>query len=186
MTVASPVNVLAAAEALLTTFVTTIDSIAEATSWVPDAWALPTRQAYVPGSNVAWDGEQLTLNFMGTRIGFPGREATQPLLPVNVTLFYDFELTMLRQVAALTGRGGQGGIPLAAKLSASAGDVEVDNVLMLAALVQMHAAGAIVPVGIPFLYGAVETVGPQGTLAGSHVQVSFQAGQSPAAHIGAY
>ena len=172
------VNVEGAATALLTTLVEAMTAIAEATEWVTN-WSPPARQVYQPGSNVAWDGEQLVLNFMGMRPGMPGRETTQPILPVNILLYYDFEVTILRPVAALTGRGGQGGFPSVKKQAASSSDIETDNLLLMAALVQMHHQGAIVPVGIPFLYGSVDTVGPQGALAGSHVSVSFQAGVAP-------
>lgn len=140
---------------------------------------LPTRQGSVPGSEPAWDDEQFTINHLNMTMGQPGIEPNQAVNPTQLLFFYNFELLLLRKVETITGKGKQGGIPSAIKLTADAQTIEQDGVAMLQAVVAMHLNGLIVPVEVPFKYAAPTALTPAGGLSGNRMGVSFQAGFSP-------
>lgn len=139
---------------------------------------VPKRVGKYPGNMVAWDGELLAVSFGSLSRASPARAdqpATGSYLPAQTILIYEMHVTLLRKVSHLSGTS-QGGIPSAAKLSADFDLLSDDVVALDAAMYAIHSQELIVPIQVPFWYGPVEPVGPQGDLAGTLCSVNFQAG----------
>ena len=173
LTLASLINPDAAGNALLDAVVDLLQPLADDPE---SGWAMPARVGYVPGAITAYDGEQLTLNWMDLQIGEPEADQNRPINPAELVFFYVFSFTMLRKVATQSGQGRQGGVPGTDRLATDATTIATDGSLLMQALVAIHAAGTIQPVNIPFQYGPVSTIGPEGALSGVRCQVRFQAG----------
>lgn len=178
MGLARVMNPEAATERLFSLFQEAILLVA-ASDPTYDGWALPKRITVVPGGALAWDKEQLTINYMGMSPGMPGAELKSYVNPVHLLTFYDFEITILRNTPNISGQGNPPTTPTATALATSATKNNFDSALMIAALITLYVNGAVVPVGIPFTFGPCEPVGPAGDLAGFHCPVQFQAGMSP-------
>lgn len=139
---------------------------------------LPARTGTVPGNFVAWDDEQFVVSWGSLTRGQP--EATdapqaraQP--PFLTILYYEFHLTLLRKVSHLSGTG-KGGIPSITKLGADFDKLAGDAEALLVALMTIHSKGLVVAPRIPFWYGPIEPIGPEGALGGVICPVAFQAG----------
>ena len=176
LTIPSGINPQAAGDALMAAVLAELTPVAEDPS---NGWSLPSRVGFVPGAMTAYDGDQLTLNWMDIQTGMPEADQNRPINPAELIFFYVFSFTFLRKVATQSGQGKQGGIPSTAQLARDAATTATDGPLLLGALVAIHAAGTIQPVNVPFQYGPISTVGPEGGLAGVRCQVRFQAGVNP-------
>lgn len=166
---------VAAGQALLDDFIAVYKTLA------PEGVELPDRQGFVPGDVVPWDGPELVLNFMGMGRGQPTSTVaaqTSPLIPQETILYYEFRLTLLREVTVPTGKGNPPRLPSIAKLSDDYVTIATDTALVARTMNQLHASYRIVPAGIPFGWGPVAPLGPEGGLAGNVCPVTFQAGQN--------
>jgi hypothetical protein len=139
---------------------------------------LPARQGMVPGGLIAYDDAMIAGNMVGITRGMPAQQVSIAQHPIQTLLYYEFSITLLRKVAAVTGIGRQGGIPPASKLADEFVMIAQDAGEMIAAAVQLQVNQAVVPIGIPFAYGPVDAVGPEGELAGNRISFQFQAGCS--------
>lgn len=165
-------DIRAAAHVVLDTYVSEL----KATGLV-----LPQRQGITPGGQLAFDGEQFTVTFIGLTRGQPAYPQTIAAQPTQVLWFYEFELVILRKMTVPTGRGTHGGIPSSAELAADFDDLTApDAMALIEASQAIHAGYLIVPPNVPFAYGPLNSIGPEGTLAGSRLNLNFQAGMSAA------
>ncbi|MDE1904833.1 MAG: hypothetical protein KGH75_00090 [Rhodospirillales bacterium] len=169
-----PLPIATAAHALLDAVLVQLNSATVA--GVP--WQEPTRVGFVPGALLAYDDDQLTVNWLTVPLGMPGHDVTESVTPFNVLLYYTFSITLVRKVHVVTGAGTQGGIPTTAQLDADAVAVSTDAALLLAAVQTIRSESLLVTYGTPFAYGPLTSVGPEGGLAGSRIAVEFQAGCS--------
>ena len=144
-----------------------------------EGWTAPSRVGFVPGAVLAFDGDQLTVNWLSLGQSQPGVGQQTAVHPAQVLLFYAFDVTLLRKVKTVTGQGKQGGIPTPEALAVDADTIMDDGTALLDALLAIHAGYTLVPPNVPFKYGDVNSVGPEGGLSGVRVQVAFQAGMSP-------
>jgi hypothetical protein len=137
---------------------------------------LPKRQGFLPGAQVVWDGESFTFALAGILRGMPGQvvEYSQP--PQLTTLFYDFEVNLLRKTP-VPGSSRGTITPDQRKLTTNAETVADDAVALMNAIVAVHSDYLVVPPGIPFGYSLM-TVGPEGELVGVRLAVEFQAGHA--------
>jgi hypothetical protein len=164
----APQNPTAAGEALFNAIVALLGTV--------EGFVFPSRVGFVPGAQVAFDGDQLTVNWLGMSVGVPGQESTRSVDPNQILLFYEFEINLLRQVRTLTGRGRTGGIPTPVELSDDALTLMADGPILLATVITLHLESAVVERRIPFKYGPLSALGPEGVLAGVRLPISFQAG----------
>jgi hypothetical protein len=132
----------------------------------------------VPGGLVAYDGEMLVCNWVGITRGMPGNAPTIGEHPLVTLLFYEYEVTFLRTVKGLTGSGPGGGIPTSPILQADYDKLANDAENLIGAVIQCQVDQQVVPIGIPFAYGPMSSIGPEGGLGGSRIAVSFQCGMS--------
>jgi hypothetical protein len=163
-------NAVAAGEALLDAVVS--EMLAQGVN-------LPARQGLVPGDAVPWDGAQLVLNFMGLSRGQPlatESPQTAALSPYQTLIYYEFRVTLLREVAALSGKGNPSRLPSIERLSDDYEQVSADATALVVALDSIHLGYQLVGVGIPLAWGPVAPLGPEGALAGVVSPVHFQAG----------
>jgi hypothetical protein len=166
----NPINPKAAAHAVLAAYTAELDTLV----------VLPLRQGIVPGGQLAYDGEQLTVTFVGVTRGQPNYPQTIAATPYTVLFFYEFEVVLLRKITTASGRGSHGGIPTAGELESDFDDaISADAQALFSASQAIHAGYRIVPSGVPFLYGPLNSVGPEGGLAGSRLTVSFEVGMEP-------
>lgn len=141
---------------------------------------LPDLRGVVPGALVAFDGAQLTVNFVNITRGVGPTPDPGYMEPQSLVQWYNFEINFLREVASLQQDGGgsvdiNNAIPSMDELGTDYDTLAVDAAALWAALVTIHANALIVPINIPFLYGPLGSVGPEGGLAGSRLPVIWQA-----------
>jgi len=140
---------------------------------------IPKRTGFVPGGLVAYDGEMLVCNLVNIGMGQPGQDQATSVQPVELMFYYWFQINFLRQVPGIAGDGMNGGLlPTNRAQENSYALLANDAENLLGAVVAAQASGAIVPINIPFHYGPLAMVGPEGTLGGSRIDVKFQAGHA--------
>jgi hypothetical protein len=172
-TVASVVpDAAAAGEALLATVVAGLSA--------RDV-AIPDRTGLVPGDAVPWDCDQLVVNFMGLSRGQPAlvdQTQTGALLPSQTIVHYEFRITLLRKVATISGRGNPPKLPSIDTLSADFATIAGDARDLALTMIWIHQSYLMVPPSVPFAWGPVAPIGPEGALAGVVCPVSFMAGRN--------
>jgi hypothetical protein len=132
---------------------------------------LPERVGLVPGGSVAFDGDQLTVNFEGITRGIPGRPDSQWETPASTIQYMQFDVYLLRQVSVVKDGGPAAVLPTPGQLAGDFTRLASDAANLWAAIVAIHASYAMVPAGVPIVYGPLESVGPEGGLSGSKCSV---------------
>lgn len=138
---------------------------------------LPARTGFLPGALISYDAEQFVINAIGITAGIVGGGDTPERMVVGtvVQFFYEFEMALIRSTPTLA-RGGA--IPSMKSLAASAQSTANDAEQILSAMVQIQTEFLIVPQRIPFSYGPISFLGPEGAMVGVRCPVSFQVGQA--------
>ena len=138
---------------------------------------MPQRVCMLPGSNVAYDADQLTINLVAIGPGQPGEAATRAFHPGQLIQTVEWEVNLLRKVRVQTdGAPGHPQPPSPSVLTKDFVKTATDAQYLWAALATIHAQGLINPVNIPFFYGPLRPVGPEAGLAGSRVNIVHQFG----------
>lgn len=139
---------------------------------------LPTNQGLVPGALLAYDGEQLTINWLDITMGSPGVAESTSQSTYRLLFYYEFSISLLREIHVPTGEGSDGGIPTMTEMTDDFTMLVNDAEQLLAAAVAIHTQYLVVGPNIPFAYGPLSSLGPEGGLAGCRLPVNFQAGVS--------
>ena len=131
---------------------------------------LPEIVAVMPGGLIAYDGPQLTVNLVSITAGIPGVTKTQGDHPSLLQQFYEFNVMLLRSTPVV-GDNGTSAIPDVTDLTANAQALLADAPALWATIVTIHANYLLVEPGVPFAYGPLHALGPDGGLAGCGLSV---------------
>lgn len=124
---------------------------------------LPEIQYVAPGNEVAYDCELLTVHLVRILSNYQGTDTTFPSPYALLVNSAEFNVTMARCVPVLD---EQGNLPPMSELSDSAGGLMRDARAMRRAMEQVVQFCDVAPRNVPQTVGAVQTVGPQGGMAG--------------------
>lgn len=135
---------------------------------------VPEVKFVAPGAEVAWDGEQLSVNFSTIDQGIPG----QPFggtMPPTVTYFaVQFGINLLRVVPGLSGEGDyESMLPTPQEQEAAANTTMNDAAMLTLASVDIHKQHLINDPNEGYAIGPVSSFGPQGNLVGSRCLVTM-------------
>jgi hypothetical protein len=147
---------------------------------------LPERQYRAPGSQIVWDGEQLTVRLLGLHQGQPGAEIGFGMHPAAVNVNAQFAADLVRAVPGST-LGLDGSLD---ELLPSAEQIDPEGAVLLAdasALLKAATAisladydstgtayGVVFP-GESMVVGPLQTVGPEGGMAATRLTISLTA-----------
>lgn len=136
---------------------------------------LPARVGLVPGGEVAFDADQFTVNLASITRGQPGQVQTQATTPSMLLQFVTYEVYLLRAVATIQDGVADDVTPTPGVLASDYHKLAVDARNLWRAIVSLHASYALVSPNVPFTYGPLQMVGPEGGLSGSKVAVNWTA-----------
>lgn len=127
---------------------------------------VPERRYISPGNLPAWDGEQLAVNLQLGSQGHPGAPFEGTFGPGAENLQAQLSISLVREVAALTGEGSiEDMTPGATELTKSGEQGLVDAEALLKSAITIHGAGSLVDTGKGFAINGVTPMGPEGGLA---------------------
>jgi hypothetical protein len=135
---------------------------------------LPDRVGIVPGSLVAFDDEQLTVNMVGITRGIAPQAEPAYMTAQAMRQFYLFEVNLLRAVSGLQSSNFANAIPTMDMLADDFATVNADTTALWQAFVTIVREDLIVPTNVPFNF-ELTLVGPEGSLCGNRVAVNWQA-----------
>lgn len=160
--------------------------VAIATALVPDFGSqleaqgieLPDRQYFSPGQIPAWDGEQLVGNLIGLAQGGAGMNMAQTMHPAAVRYAASFSIALLRAIPIVQAEPGpfEYAVPTDEAINGAGLQFAADFEAMLKACQAIHAQYLIAYPGMDFEVGPVQTVGPDGGLAGPKVNLTVSIG----------
>jgi hypothetical protein len=134
---------------------------------------LPGARFVAPGAQVAWDGEQLTVNLLHIGQGTPGRELANTMPPSATIFFAQFGVNLLRAVPSLSGEGhAEDMLPEPSEQEAAAMITMLDAGALALASVDIHKNHLINAPGEGFAIGPVSPFGPEDGLVGSRCLVT--------------
>jgi len=133
---------------------------------------VPERQGLVPGFLIAWDDEQLVVNFGSMGSGQPGRPVSQGQSPYLQLNTLEFEVTLLRLISTSENNGAP---PAVDTMLDEFTKLATDAQALWAAMVAIHRRYKQVRAGMDLTFGPLVAVGPQGLLAGCRCPISWTA-----------
>jgi hypothetical protein len=169
VTVIAPVAALDPIAAATTLFDTLVNVL------TADGVEVPQLQGVVPGPTPAYDGEQFTVNLIGISRGVAPVAAAGYLQPQALQQYYEFEVNLLREVSVAESNVASATVPAMSDLYVDFGVIAADAAALWRAIVTIHASFLVVPANVPFLYGPLFTIEPQGGLSGCRLPVAWQA-----------
>jgi hypothetical protein len=131
---------------------------------------IPDIVGVMPGGLIAYDGPQLTVNLVTITLGLPGAARTTTDHPTKTQQFYEWNLMLLRDTPVI-GNDGTASTPDPVDLAASAVQLFNDASAMWATMVTINANYLMSTAGVPFGYGPLHALGPDGGLAGCGLSV---------------
>lgn len=135
---------------------------------------LPDARFVSPGTDLAWDGEQLTVNVTTIDGGIPGQPQAGTVYPTTSLLSAQFTISLLRVVPSLSGGGtADDMIPDPAELQQSAEEVANDMLCLARAGIQIHGEYKLTSPGDGFEVGPVSSLGPEGHLVGNRMTITI-------------
>lgn len=136
---------------------------------------LPERRYVAPGSAIVWDGEQMTVNLVQVLSGQPGAPGlTTPTPPATRVFHATWAITLLRAVPALEVDGPvEESIPTSPEIEESGLETMADSQGLLLAAQAIHEGYVLTRPGMGFVVNTLQTLGPEGGLAGVRLQVSL-------------
>lgn len=142
--------------------------------------SLPERQHFAPGQIPAMDGEQLVGNLVGVMQGQPGGGfgGTFPAGGAPATFSATYSVALLREIPVVQGDGGMLDyvIPASADINtAGVGSLE-DAEALLKACQAIHRQYLVTGRGMGFEVGPLQTIGPEGGLAGPKILLTVSIG----------
>lgn len=101
---------------------------------------VPGRQYVGPGSEMVWDGEQLTVNLMGIAQGMPAQGTPQSFVPQAVHYFASFSVNLVREVTTINTEGSTAGVevPTPAQLTVDSTKLLADASALILAAQAIH------------------------------------------------
>jgi hypothetical protein len=136
---------------------------------------LPEMQGLVPGGIVAYDGPQFTINLVNINRGIDPSVDPLYMHPSATRQFYEFNVVLLREVSTVQSTVASAALPTMRAMTNDFETVTADAAALWQALVSIHASYTIVPPNVPFTYGPMEFIGPEGGVCGVRCLVAFQA-----------
>jgi hypothetical protein len=100
----------------------------------------------------------------------PAKPQPAGVNPFNITQFVEYEVVLLRKVSVV---GESGEPPSPGTLTGDYERLVADAKAMWTSIITIHANYLIVDPGVPFVYGPMLAVGPDGGLAGCRLPVSW-------------
>lgn len=140
--------------------------------------SLPERQYFAPGQIVAMDGEQLVGWFVGVAQGGAGIQLPQSQHPAAVRFAAQFAIILLRQIPIVQAEPGplEYAIPTANDINDAGLSFVADGEALLRACQAIHREYLITYPGMDFEVGPLQTVGPEGGLAGPKILLTVSIG----------
>ena len=136
--------------------------------------SLPERQYVAAGSQIVWDGEQLTVALMGAAQGQPGQGFQQTYVPEALNLYATFSINLVRKIAVLNTDGYLGAeIPTAEDQDADGQAAIGDAQAMLLAASNVHRHYLLTGPGEGFVIDGLQPLGPEGGLVASRLLISL-------------
>lgn len=133
---------------------------------------LPERQHFAPGQIPAADGEQLVGNLVDVHQGQPGAPVGGTMHPSAVQFSATFSVGLLRAIPIIQGDGGGSidlDIPSSAEIDAAGQLYLSDAEGLLKSCQAIHQSYAVTDPGMGFAIDGLQTLGPDGGLAGVKV-----------------
>jgi hypothetical protein len=148
-----------------------VDSLKDQSIVVPD------RVYVAPGSDIAFDCEQLTVNLVRLMNKFPGADTSYPVVTHSILRkSAEFSVTLCRCVPAMN---GDGSAPSPQKLGDAASITMNDLNGLRVALETIEHKHLLVPRNVPVSFGAATSMGPLGGIAASQVSYTIELVDNP-------
>lgn len=155
-----------------------VETIFAAPPWGGAAVTLPARRYVSDGQQVAFDCAELVVAANLLWGGYPDSENVAWIPKhAGVPVAVEFTIFLTRCVPKIDmTQGGQPIIPTAAQISASAQTVLQDGVVLFFGILQRHHAGLLFADCDNVLVGRMQSLGPEGGLAGWALPIRTQIG----------
>lgn len=141
---------------------------------------VPERQYFAPGQIPAQDGEQLVANLVGVMQGQPGvaYSGTFPGGGIGATFSATFSVALLRAIPVVMAEPGgiDFMVPTADDIDEAAQSFIGDTEALLKAAQAIHHSYQVTDPGMGFEVGPLQTIGPEGGLAGPKMLVTVSLG----------
>jgi hypothetical protein len=135
---------------------------------------LPERQYVAAGSQIVWDGEQMTVALMGITQGQPGLGQASTMVPQRITTYATFSVNLVRSVTVINTEGFTlGEIPTADEQDADGKHTITDAQALMLAGISLAENHLLAGVGEGFVIDGLQPLGPEGGLVASRLLVSL-------------
>jgi hypothetical protein len=133
---------------------------------------VPQRVCVVPGSDIAFDCEQLVVNVARVLSNYQGADSNFPVQTHSILRkSVEMNVTLCRCVPAME---EDGTAPVVSKMNAAA-NVTINDLLGLrVAIENIEHKHLLVPRNVPVTLGPATSIGPLGGIAGSQVMYSME------------
>jgi hypothetical protein len=139
---------------------------------------LPDRQHFAPGQIPAMDGEQLVGNLVGIAQGGAGLHMGVSMHPAAVRYAATFSVALLRSIPIVQAEPGPYDyvVPSSADIHAAGVESIEDAEALLKSAQAIHGQYLLTGQGQDFETGPLQTIGPEGGLAGPKILVTLTIG----------
>lgn len=121
---------------------------------------LPTVQYVAPGSNIAYDGPQVTTNIVRIFAGNPGSQ--DPFEQTFVFFSVELQVVIVRNTPTLEEIGGRVKVPSTTQLKTSAQEMLADVTALTQTLINCKQRNILCSAAMPAIVGPIATEGPEG------------------------
>lgn len=134
---------------------------------------LPERRYVAPGSQIVFDGEQMTVCLMGMAQGQPGQGYGQTMVPEALTIWASFSVNLVREVSVVNTEGFAAmEIPTMAEQDADGQAAIGDAQALILAASAVHRSYALTGPGEGFVIDGLQPIGPEGGLVANRLLIS--------------
>ncbi len=133
---------------------------------------LPERQFVAAGSDLVWDGEQLSVNLVSIAQGQPGAGWGGGYFPPSAVQYHaSWVINLVRVTSALNVDApfAEGMVPSAEQLNAAGANAVSDAQAMIMATSAIAVGYMVTGPGETFVMSALQTVGPEGGMAATRL-----------------